>query len=427
MKPRTDRGFTLPEVLIAVMLMGILASVVTMAVVTSIRTAPKVASRADSSIAVQGITTFLPPDVDSTEPGQFDVAPGTASGCSGTDEGINVVHMTWFEEFAGSRTTFVANYRFVVDGTGGIIQRVSCSGQFSLGAREVRNMSAKLSTTIPIVDLYDSNGDGDIDQLKITIETFSGELVFIDAASKNPAETLPPPVTNASTTTTSTTTTTLANVPPTANPTSWTVNPSTASALNVNATDSDGSIASLVITSGLPAGWTATPTGGTGLALTATAAPVNATLNYTVTDNGGATASSTINVTVTTAATTTTTSTTTTTTTTTTTLPPCIVSSVSASPSTVNLKSTDPSKIKQDVDVLAVVSGGYCVGLTLQYDTGAPNGQYVLNLGDAPPYDQTLYGHPHGSELWSVGVHVLEVRDGFNNLLATTTLTVIPK
>ncbi len=73
------------------------------------------------------------------------------------------------------------------------------------------------------------------------------------------------------------------------------------------------------------------------------------------------------------------------------------------------------------------MSGGYCVGLTLQYDTGAPNGQYVLNLGDAPPYDQTLYGHPHGSELWSVGVHVLEVRDGFNNLLATTTLTVIPK
>ena len=178
-----DRGFTLPEVLIAVTLIALLASVVTMAIITSIRTAPSVASRADSSIAVQGITTFLPPDVDSTAPGEFDTAAGTPSGCSGTDAGVNVVHMTWYEEFAGSTTTFVANYRFVPDGTGGIIQRVSCSGQFALGAPTVMNMTARLSATLPVVDLYDSNGDGDIDQLKITIETYSGDVVYIDAAS----------------------------------------------------------------------------------------------------------------------------------------------------------------------------------------------------------------------------------------------------
>ena len=94
------------------------------------------------------------------------------------------------------------------------------------------------------------------------------------------------------------------------------------------------------------------------------------------------------------------------------------------SPSTMPLKNKTSGKLNNDVQVVATVTGGYCVGLTLQYDTGAPNGQYVQSLGDVAPYDVTLLGHPHGTELWAVGSHVLEVRDGGNNLLAQTTLTV---
>ena len=422
----TDRGFTLPELLIALSLMAMLASVVTMALITSIRTAPNVAKRADSAIAVQGITTFLPPDVDSTEPGGFDIAAGTPSGCAGTDDGINVVHMTWFEEFYGTTTTFVANYRYVTDGAGGYIQRVTCSGQFTLSAPTVLNMTAQLSSTLPIVDLYDSNGDGDVDQLKLTIETFSGDVVYIDAASKNPAETLPPNVTNPATTTTSTTTTTIPNAGPVANPTAWTVNASVPSAMTLDATDTDGTIVSSSIGS-LPAGWTAT-TNGISVDLVANDAPGTYSLTYDVTDDDGATASSTLTVNITASATTTTTSTTTTTTTTTTTLAPCIVSGISVNPGSVKQKfNSSPSKLGDDVDVLVTVSSGYCVGLTLQYDTGAPNSQYVQNLGNAAPYDITLYGHPHGTELWALGTHTLEVRDGFDNLLATTTLTVNPK
>lgn len=435
MNPRTpsaasdrvsDRGFTLPELMIAITLMAMLVSVVTMAIITSIRTAPNVTSRADSSIAVQGITTFLPPDVDSTEPGAFDIDPGTASGCAGTDAGINVVHMTWFEEFYGSITNYVANYRYVPDADGGYIQRVTCSGQFSLSSPSVLTMTAQLSSTLPVVDLYDSNGDGDVDQLKITIETFSGEVVYIDAASKNPAETLPPNVTNPSTTTTSTTTTTIPNAAPVANPTTWTVNASVLSAMTLDATDSDGTIVSSSIGS-LPVGWVAT-TNGTAVDLVAIDAPGTYALTYEVTDNSGATATSTLTVNITAAATTTTTTTSTSTTTTTTTLPPCVVSGISVNPGSVKQKfNSSPSKLADDVDVLVNVTGGYCVGLTLQYDTGAPNSQYVQNLGNAAPYDITLYGHPHGTELWATGTHTLEVRDGFDNLLATTTLTVNPK
>jgi hypothetical protein len=100
------------------------------------------------------------------------------------------------------------------------------------------------------------------------------------------------------------------------------------------------------------------------------------------------------------------------------------VSSVVASPNPVQLKFSEPSKLKKDVTVTANVVSGYCVGLTLQYDTGAPNGQYVQNLGTSAPYQVILKGHPQGTELWVAGPHVLEVRDGADNLLAQTTLTV---
>ena len=99
-----DSGFTLPELVLSIALMSLIATVMAMAIITSIRTAPKVSDRADSAIAVQGLTTFLPPDVDSTEPGAFDIDPATPSGCSGTDRGQNIVHLTWRETFAGTTT-----------------------------------------------------------------------------------------------------------------------------------------------------------------------------------------------------------------------------------------------------------------------------------------------------------------------------------
>ena len=103
------------------------------------------------------------------------------------------------------------------------------------------------------------------------------------------------------------------------------------------------------------------------------------------------------------------------------------MSNVTATPNPVQLKFNPPSKLKNDVTVTATVTGGYCIGLTLQYDTGGPNGQYIQNLGSSAPYQVVLKGHPQGTELWTVGPHVLEVRDSFDNLLAQTTLTVQPK
>ena len=183
------------------MLTALVGSVIAMVVVTSMKTAPVVTSRADGAVAVQGLTTWLPPDVDSAVPGQFDVDPAKASGCSGADEGINLLHLSWDERFNSTTTNYVADYRFVTTAEGGQIVRVGCSGSPSLGAASTLTMSGKLSTTVPTVTPIDTNSDGLNDQVTFKIETLSGEIAYIDAATKNPDETLPPDNTSYTTTT----------------------------------------------------------------------------------------------------------------------------------------------------------------------------------------------------------------------------------
>jgi prepilin-type N-terminal cleavage/methylation domain-containing protein len=405
---RRDAGFTLPELLISIVITSLVVSVIAMTITVSFHTLPDVTERADSSVAVQGITTWLPPDVDSAQPGLFDVDPGSASGCAGTDPGANLLRLEWNETFAGVDTKYVAAYRFVLDGDVGRIVRVACQGTFSLGTGTEMSMSAQLSPTAPTVVLTDADGDGRNDQVRFQIETLSGDVVYIDAATKNPNETLPPNTTNPATTSTTGT-----NQAPVANPMSLTLNPDAAFTFTLDATDPDGDALTSRFGS-VPAGWTATVS-GLSVTLTPTGAAVGTyTLDFEVSDPSGAEDSATLTVAITTS----------TTTTSTTTLPPCVVSGVTATPGSVVLQNKNVGKLKTDVRVVATITGGYCIGLTLQYDTGAPNGQYVQNFGDAAPYDVVLLGHPHGTELWATGTKTLSVRDGAGNLLAQTTLVV---
>src|SRR5262245_38400753 len=161
---RRDAGFTLPELLIAIIITTTIVSVLAMTIVTSMRTAPSVTNRADTAVAVQGITTWLPPDVDSAEPGPagFNTVTSTPSGCAGGDPAgsTNIVRLKWSETFAGVTTTYVVNYRYVIDGSVGEIVRLSCNGKFALGTPQTLSMSAKLSTTLPVVTADDFDKDG---------------------------------------------------------------------------------------------------------------------------------------------------------------------------------------------------------------------------------------------------------------------------
>lgn len=407
-RSRRDAGFTLPELLITIVITSLVVGVLAMTIVVSFRTIPDVTRRADSSVAVQGITTWLPPDVDSARPGAFDADPTRASGCAGGDVGVNLLRLEWDETLAGLTTTYVAAYRFHVDGSVGRIVRVACQGIASLGSGSELSMSAQLSPTPPTVILSDADGDGREDQVRFQIETLSGEVVHIDAATKNPNETLPPKSTNPPTSA-------AVNQPPVATAMDVTLNPDIATTFDLSATDPNGDVLTATLES-VPSGWS---TSVSGLTVTLTplgAGPGEYVIEFEVTDPSGSSAEAVIRVTITTS--------TTSTSSTSSTLPPCVISAVSVTPSSVRLQNKNVGKLKTDVSVVATVSGGYCIGLTLQYDTGAPNGQHVQNLGDAAPYDVTLLGQPHGTELWSTGTKLLEIRDGANNLVAQANLVV---
>jgi hypothetical protein len=437
-----DAGFTLPELLIAIVITMTIVSVLAMTIITTMKTAPSVSNRADTAVAVQGITTWLPPDVDSAEPGPVGFNTGAVpSGCTGTDPGTNIVRLQWFETFDGVTIKYVANYRFVINGTSGEIVRLSCNGRFALGAPQTLKMSAKLSTTLPVVTANDFDGDGKNDWVKIEIVTLAGEHVFIEAASKNPDDTLPPVGTTTSTTstststtsTTTTTSTTAPNQPPTANAMTIDVNDSSQIVFALDGQDPENGALTGTVTS-IPPGWSVSVSGIT-VTLTAYGTPGTAVLQYRVTDPLGAN-SAVVNLTVnliatptsststTTSTTTTSTTTTTTSTTTTTTVPPCVIASMSVNPSAVELQNKNIAKLNKDVTVTIDGLSGYCVGITLQYDTGAPNNQWVRSFPTSAPYTITLEGQPHGTELWSTGTKVLYVKNGSNVVLKQATLVV---
>ena len=128
MKRRTrNDGFTLVEVLVSMTVMGLIATVISSVVIVAVKNNPAVQMRTDSALTLQGITTWLPQDVDSTPPTGFDTGATTASGCA-SSPGVNVLRMQWSENIAGTVTQFVANYRYVASPSQNIIQRVSCSG-----------------------------------------------------------------------------------------------------------------------------------------------------------------------------------------------------------------------------------------------------------------------------------------------------------
>ena len=113
--------------------------------------------------------------------------------------------------------------------------------------------------------------------------------------------------------------------------------------------------------------------------------------------------------------------------TTTTTIPPCVIANIIVENSPVRLSANGTGKLKTDVVVTVVVESGYCVGLTLEYETGGPNAEHSQNLGDAAPYQVRLLSHPQGTELWTTGnksLNVYQVVGTTRQLLGTALLQV---
>jgi type II secretory pathway pseudopilin PulG len=197
-RSHADRGFTLVETLLTVLMVALISGVIAVSASVIFRARPAAEARVDDARTLLGLTTYLPEDMNSTPPGGLELpttfadADSQTTGCSaGTDIGVSLARLTWTEDI-GSVQTYRANYRYVPSGAGGKIQRFSCTGN---GPESVLSMTSEL----PPLGSSWAPGDAPVrfvaagaDGLDIEVTTVAGDTLALELRSDNPAVTLPP-------------------------------------------------------------------------------------------------------------------------------------------------------------------------------------------------------------------------------------------
>ena len=134
----SDRGFTLPEVLIAVLLMSLLAAVLAAAMTVTLRQAASTEGRANVARAETAIDTWLPVDLGSTDldnddlPALTDDPAATPCGNCGTIDlgGTNAMQLAW-ENRDDSGAIYITRvqYQYFQEADGEwVIRRIECVG-----------------------------------------------------------------------------------------------------------------------------------------------------------------------------------------------------------------------------------------------------------------------------------------------------------
>ena len=100
-------GFTLPELLISMVILGIIVGAVSMAMIAGLNTEKEQQQRLLESHDAELVATFLPSDLQSAS--SVVAAPVANTECSGV---TNLLRLRWTEQFTttGSTNTFVAAY-----------------------------------------------------------------------------------------------------------------------------------------------------------------------------------------------------------------------------------------------------------------------------------------------------------------------------
>jgi prepilin-type N-terminal cleavage/methylation domain-containing protein len=194
---RRDSGFTLVEVTITIVIMGVLTAAMAMAISIVLRTSPDTTDRIDDARATRGLSTWLAQDTMSTPPYlpetsqggmNIDTSPAAENNdCGGA--GQNIVHFQWRERTT-STTTFVANYRFVVDDGSGFVTRYTCfqEGTSAFQPRSALRLTPALDPTAPPQASVVFDTTGDVEFISFTLTGKTGETVLIDTSSRNPAD-----------------------------------------------------------------------------------------------------------------------------------------------------------------------------------------------------------------------------------------------
>jgi prepilin-type N-terminal cleavage/methylation domain-containing protein len=192
-----DAGFTLVEMLVVMMVSGVLVATLATAFSVVARVVPSSEDRIDDARSTRSLSTLLSHDTASTPPyapegsaGGFDIstAPSAVNNdCSGG--GTNIVHMQWTEAIP-THVTYVANYRFVIEGDAARVYRFSCSstdsGPYVL--ESARPVTPSLDPAkVPVAELQ-TDGSGRVTVLAFRLTGVSGETVLVETTSRNPSE-----------------------------------------------------------------------------------------------------------------------------------------------------------------------------------------------------------------------------------------------
>jgi prepilin-type N-terminal cleavage/methylation domain-containing protein len=131
---RRDQGMTLPELLIAITVMGMILTVLSSAIIVTLRQADNTEGRINVSRSEQTIGMWIPADLSSasTVDTSPDATPCGAAVCDGIDlsAGSNVLLLSWSTDTgSGTPTETNVSYHFALagDGTTYELKRVECT------------------------------------------------------------------------------------------------------------------------------------------------------------------------------------------------------------------------------------------------------------------------------------------------------------
>jgi prepilin-type N-terminal cleavage/methylation domain-containing protein len=185
-----DRGFTLLETIVVVLLVAVLSSVIVAVVAVILRNVPATEARVDDSRSYQSLVTWLPRDAASTEPDEFAIVSEPLSStpwdCSGVT-GTSLVRMS--SEHDG--TAYVADYRLVDAGNGKRVKRYTCFGPSATPTFAVagnRNMTSVIHDADAVSVKQESKTVGVVIRLTTcapTNCTLPGSMISVEAGSRN--------------------------------------------------------------------------------------------------------------------------------------------------------------------------------------------------------------------------------------------------
>ncbi|MFW2333971.1 prepilin-type N-terminal cleavage/methylation domain-containing protein [Ilumatobacter sp.] len=184
-----DRGFTLIEAVIVVVLLGLVSLVIGFAITTVLRVTPTAESRVSTARSVQGLTVWFPADVASAVASGSNIIT-TPSGltCVGSEStpGVNLIELQWTVSEPAT-ATFVAAYRLEPGVGGDIVHRYECSS-----ATGPFNDTTSQALTGPLASgTGTASATPSFDEVALQLQADDGTPIRIEATPRNPDASLP--------------------------------------------------------------------------------------------------------------------------------------------------------------------------------------------------------------------------------------------